>query len=194
VLRSFRGSRKFKQTMIDLFKQLLVSQFEASLCTLAHAVEQCPEELWNAPVARYLFCQVAFHTLFFTDVYLGLSPESLTQQPFHRANAALFGDYEQMQEREPVTLYDRPQIMGYLDFCRSKASEAISMETAESLAAPAQFARRHFSRAELYLYNIRHIQHHAAQLIMRLRLDSDIDVSWIGAGWRDPLPLPSEES
>lgn len=172
--------------MSELLKQLLASQFEASLCTLAHAVERCPEELWNAPVAKYPFCQVAFHTLFFTDVYLGINPESLKQQPFHLANAALFGDYEQMLEREPVAVYDRPQISGYLKFCRSKANEVIAVESAESLAAPAQFPRRNFSRAELHVYNIRHIQHHAAQLILRLRLDSEIDVPWIGMGWRDP--------
>jgi hypothetical protein len=50
--------------------------------------------------------------------------------------------------------------------------------------------RRHLPRAELHVYNIRHIQHHSAQLIMRLRLDCDVDVPWISSGWRDPAPAP----
>ena len=41
------------------------------------------------------------------------------------------------------------------------------------------------SLAELYVFIIRHVQHHAAQLILRLRLDADLDVPWIGAGWRE---------
>jgi hypothetical protein len=175
--------------MIETVKQLIVSQFEASLCTLAHCVAKCPDAVWNAPVAKYPFCQVAFHTLFFADFYLGPDAESLRGQSFHLENPVLFGDYEQLQDREPESLYERPQIVTYLDFCRRKAATTIAAETAESLCAPAKFPRRNFSRAELHIYNMRHIQHHAAQMIMRLRLDTDVDIPWIGAGWKDPAPL-----
>jgi hypothetical protein len=175
--------------MINTFQRLIVSQFEASLCTLGHCIARCPDEIWNAPVAKYPFCQTAYHTLFFTDYYLGPDAESLRQQQFHVANRPLFGDYEQLQEREPESLYDKPQIEAYLEFCRGKAVATIAAETEVELCAPARFARRNFSRAELHVYSIRHIQHHAAQLILRLRLDSDVDIPWIGAGWRDPSPI-----
>jgi hypothetical protein len=177
--------------MIDTVKSLLASQFEASLCTVAHCVAKCPAELWNAPVAKYPFCQVAFHTLFFADYYLGPDPESMRQQPFHLANPNFFADYEQLQDREPVSLYERPAIERYLAFCRTKAVATVNAETEADLTAPAKFARRNCSRAELHVYNIRHIQHHAAQLILRLRLDTDIDIPWIGAGWREPGKLPA---
>jgi hypothetical protein len=36
-----------------------------------------------------------------------------------------------------------------------------------------------FSKLELQLYNIRHIQHHTGQLIERLREQKDISVEWI---------------
>ena len=168
--------------MIETFKRLIVSQFEASFCTLGHCIERCPDDLWDVRVAKYPFCQVAFHTSFFADFYLGSDADALRLQPFHLANAKLFGDYEQLQDREPLSLYERSQVEGYLEFCRSKAAATIAAETEESLNAPAKFNRRNFSRAELHVYNIRHIQHHAAQLILRLRLDSNIDVPWIGAG------------
>lgn len=171
--------------MLALVQQLLTSQFEASLSTLGLSLEHCPDSIWNAPVARYPFCQVAFHTLFFTDVYLGLNPDALRAQPFHQANTALFGDYEQMEDREPVSLYDRAQLRSYLAFCRDKARVTIAVETEVSLAAKADFPRKTFSRAELHVYNIRHIQHHAAQLILRLRLDTAVDIPWVGAGWRE---------
>lgn len=177
--------------MIEIIKSLIVSQFEASLCTLSHCVARCPDDLWNVRVAKYPFCQVAFHTLFFSDYYLGPDAESLRQQPFHLANPNLFGDYEQLEDREPQSLYEKPQIETYMDFCRGKAVATIAAETEEDLRAPAKFARRNFSRAELHVYNMRHIQHHAAQLILRLRLDTDVDIPWIGSGWRDPAPIKS---
>ncbi|MBC7855863.1 MAG: hypothetical protein IAF94_20740 [Pirellulaceae bacterium] len=34
--------------------------------------------------------------------------------------------------------------------------------------------------------HVRHIQHHAAQFILRLRLDTEVEIPWIGAGWRKP--------
>lgn len=69
--------------------------------------------------------------------------------------------------------------------CRQKAAEVIASETADSLSAPAGFERREFSRAELYVYTIRHIQHHSAQLSLRLRIEADRDVPWIGSGWEE---------
>ncbi len=72
--------------MIETVKTLLTSQYEASLCTVAHCVAKCPDALWNARVAKYPLCQTTFHTLFFAEYYLGLDPESLRQQPFHLSN------------------------------------------------------------------------------------------------------------
>ena len=171
--------------MVDTIKQLLTNQLEASLCTLHACVERCPDALWHAQVARYPFCQTAFHTLFFTDVYLGQDPEELQHQPYHLVNQALFADYEQMQDREPVTLYEREQIRSYLQFCRAKAVATIDRETAETLSEACRFPRRNCSRVELHVYNIRHIQHHAAQLILRLRQETNVDIPWMGHGWRN---------
>ncbi len=129
------------------------------------------------------FCQVAFHTLFFTDYYLGREEHGFRDQPFHRDNPKFFRDYEELEDRKQELLYDRPTIRAYLDHCRRKAADAIAGETAETLGAPCGFARRDFSRAELHVVNIRHIQHHAAQLSLRLRLDHQEHIPWFGSRW-----------
>ena len=61
----------------------------------------------------------------------------------------------------------------------------ITEETADTLNARCGFERLPFSRAELHISNIRHIQHHAAQLSLRLRLDSNTDIPWVKTGWLD---------
>ncbi len=172
----------------EAFKQLIASQYEASLCTLWHCLAHCPDSQWNARTARYPFCQVAFHTLFFADYYLSPDPESFRRQQWHREHQDLFGDYEQLLDREPTSLYACDQLELYTQFCRRKAVTVTADETEETLAAEAGFPRKPFSRAELHVYNIRHIQHHAAQLILRLRLDTEVDIPWIRNGWNDPLP------
>jgi len=174
--------------MLDTFKELIANQFEATLCTLDTCIERCPENAWDDKIGQYPFNQVAFHTLFFTDYYLGRDAEALRGQPFHRDNPEFFGDYEQLEYREPVTLYDRASIKKYMRHCRQKASDVIASETADSLSGPAGFPRRDFSRAELYVLTIRHIQHHAAQLSLRLRIDADVEIPWVGSGWRAARP------
>jgi hypothetical protein len=169
--------------MIYTFKELITNQFEAGLCTLNACVDRCPETAWNAAIVNNKFCQVAFHTLFYADYYLGQSEEPFRQQVFHREHAHVFRDYEELEDRVPVLLYDRTWMKIYLEHCRKKALEVVPSETVESLNARAGFARRTSSRAELHVVNIRHIQHHVAQLSLRLRIDCQQDVPWVGSGW-----------
>ena len=174
---------------LDTLKTLLANQYEAALCMLNACIVRCPDKLWNAPVAKWNFCQVAFHTLFFADYYLGEGGErgedSFRKQPFHRDNAEVFRDYEEFQDRDPLLLYHKPSVLRYLQNCRTKVRDVIASSTADVLGAPCGFAPKTFSRAELHVYNIRHIHHHAAQLTLRLRLDTPVNSPWVGSGWRE---------
>ncbi|MBC7785353.1 MAG: DinB family protein [Burkholderiales bacterium] len=183
--------RNYKPTrggiMLDTLKQLLAHQYEASLCALNLAVVRCPEAIWDQHVAKWKFCQAAFHAVVFTDLYLqpGDDVEALKSQPFHVTHKGVFRDYEEFEDRPQVLLYEKPFVLTYLQNVRDKAQETITRESAEVLAGPSGFHWRKCSRAELHVYNIRHIQHHAAQLSLRLRLDAIVDIPWVGHAWKD---------
>ena len=171
--------------MLDVYRKLTQNQFSPALCTLNACIEACPYSAWNAPVGGRIFCQVAFHTLFFADYYLQPNEEGLEQQPFHLQHKAMFRDYEELQDREPESLYDKADVLEYVQFVRGKADRVIGSETETVLSGPSGFERRSFTRAELHPYNMRHIQHHAAQLSLRSRLDFDIDIPWFRTGWTE---------
>jgi hypothetical protein len=164
--------------MIETTKQMLANQIDAALRMLDACIDRCPDSAWDAPVCDLAFCQAVFHALFFADCYLGPDTESTRHQPFHRDHPQFFRDYEELQDKKQELLYDRPTIKKYVEHCRSKAAKVIATETPETFAAPCGFPWLKFSRAELYVYNIRHVQHHAAQLSLRLRLDSTITIPW----------------
>jgi hypothetical protein len=182
------GSGAFKEnpSVLDTLKELIGNQLQAALCTLHSCIDKCPEAAWDAPVANLAFCQVTLHTLFYADFYLGRNEHGFREQPFHRDNPQFFRDYEEMEDRKQVLLYDRVTMKAYLEHCRKKGAAVLAEETVETLSAPCGFTRREFSRVELYVYNIRHIQHHAAQLALRLRLDYQEDTPWFGSGWPAP--------
>ena len=172
-------------TVHELYKSLIDNQYEAALCMLNDCIEKCPDELWHEPVAELKYCQVVFHTLFFTDVYLGTSLDSLRKQPFHQENVADFGDYKELEKRKQRATYEKSFIRSYFNHCRKKAADVVSGETAESLAQPAGFDWLDFSRAEVHVYNIRHLHHHAAQLSLHLRLQTGEGIPWCRSGWHE---------
>ena len=174
--------------MLDTLRELLAHQYEAALSTLNLCIARCPDASWNESVANWRFCQAAFHAVFWTDLYLQPDDDvdALKRQPFHVQHARTFGNYEELEDRPQVLLYGRPFVLSYLGHVRLKAQETIARESADALSGPSGFHWRKCSRAELHVLNIRHIQHHAAQLSLRLRLDAHVEIPWVGHAWKEP--------
>jgi hypothetical protein len=149
---------------------------------LGSCVDECPGSAWLGPVGNWKCCQVAFHTLFFTDLYLGTGVKACTQQPFHDEHRRIFEGYEELEDRPPVLEYEKTFIRAYLLHCLDKIPRALAEEDEASLAAPSPFKWLPMTRAEVYACNIRHIQHHAGQLSLRFKLDHAIDIPWVKVG------------
>jgi hypothetical protein len=170
------------ERMLDHYRQILTGQFEAALCMLHHCIAQCPPEHWDGQLASLTFRQIAYHTLFFVDLYLSPGEDAFELRDLHRRG----GD-----EREPVVSpgLSQSETRSYLTLCREKMLATLAAETLESFAGPSGFPQRTFSRGELHLYNIRHVQHHAGQLSTYLRRVDErfrdrLALPWIGSGWR----------
>jgi hypothetical protein len=168
--------------MIDYVKQILIGQFEASLAMLNQCLEACPPEHWEGQIANGTFRWVAYHTLFFADLYLSPSHEAFKLRELNERG----GD-----ERQPVAGVglDKEDALSYAQICRQKMRDTIAAETPDSLAGSSGFDGYKISRGELHLVNIRHIQHHTGQLSAYLRRVDERSkdreaLRWIGSGWR----------
>jgi len=168
--------------MIDLLRQSLTAQFQAALSMVNQCVTLCPAEHWEGKIATATFRWNAYHTLFFTDYYLTPGGHSAFEL---RDLHARGGD-----EREPVMCpgLSRDDTLAYVSICRQKAIEVLTAETPQSLSSASGFSWLAFSRLELHLYNLRHIQHHTGQLSAYLRrvvptLAQGKGVRWARSGW-----------
>jgi uncharacterized damage-inducible protein DinB len=168
--------------MIDHIKKSLTSQFEASLCMVNQCVAACRPEHWEGKIANDTFRQVAYHTLFFTDLYLSRNEQEFQLRELHSRG----GD-----ERGPTLSagLSKEETLSYIAICRQKMIESLAAETSDSMQDWSGFSWRNISRCELHIYNIRHIQHHAGQLSAYLRrVDSNLNdpkaIPWVGSGWR----------
>jgi hypothetical protein len=153
---------------------ILESQFRAGLRMLRQAIAACPDSLWNDPDNDNRTWRIAYHALFYTHLYL--SPSDAEFVPWE--HAITNGHFL----RAPIgdDLNTREQILAYAMMIDDRLTEAIAavpLDTEES-----GFDWVPFSRMELHIYNIRHLQHHVGQLIERLRANGIGDQHWIGRG------------
>lgn len=159
------------------FTQVVTSQLEAAVAMLAGCANRCPDELWDQPIAKYPFWQVAYHALCFADCYLATSDAAWQPHPtLHPAGRA------ELSEECPSRRFTRDELVRYAELCRLKIGQALTADTTETLAGPSGFPWLPFSRAELHLYNLRHAQHHAGQLTAFLHRH-DINAPWIKTHW-----------
>jgi len=64
----------------------LVRQYRAALSMFREAVESCSDALWFDRRPRNAFWQVAYHTLFYTHLYLQPSADAFRPWEGHQAN------------------------------------------------------------------------------------------------------------
>jgi len=167
--------------MDAFWKTTIWQQFGAAIDMLDNAIRACPDELWGDPSKKpewvkknvVGFWYVAYHTLFFLDCYLS---ESLARfsppAPFN------------LDELDPAGLlpgrpFSKTELLGYLDHCRKKCWTTIEAMTEEKARQRCGFAWLDITGAELLLYNMRHVQHHAAQLNLLLRQGTDSAPRWV---------------
>jgi hypothetical protein len=161
--------------------RVVESQFEAALRMLHRCIQRCPEEHWDGLVAKYPCWMVAYHTLCFVDVYLsrgeaGFRPR--VEEGIHPKGKA------ELEEEYPSRRFSRAEVLAYSEICLAKLRDTMAAETPESLEGPTGFSRLPFSRLELHLYNIRHVQHHAGALSAYLRRAGVDAGGWSKAGWK----------
>lgn len=150
--------------MIDaMWKTVLWRQFGGAIDMLENALDACPDPLWGDRSRRPEFWYVVYHTLFFLDLYLsGPVEEFAPPAPFTLDELDPAGV---MPERP----YSKTELRAYLEYGRRKCRATIETLTGERASEHRVYGWVEGSVAELLLSNLRHVQHHAAQLNLILR-------------------------
>ena len=163
------------------FKNVIWRQFGAAIDMLDNAVNACPDELWRAPLwelpAKYAgfsqYWYLVYHSLFWLDLYLSGAVEGF-QPP-----AAFTLDELDPDGLPPQDPYSKEELQAYLQQCRQKCQATIAALTDEAAQRICRFRWGELSYVELLLYNMRHVQEHAAQLNMLLGQNETSAPGWV---------------
>jgi hypothetical protein len=155
------------------WKTALWQQFGAAIDMLENAIAACPEKVWGDRSRRPEYWYMAYHTLFYLDCYLSDSVEGFAPPtPFTLSE---FDPSGLLPER----VYEKVELLRYLEHGREKCRARIEALTEERARQQCRFGSIQGSVVELLLYNMRHVQHHAAQLNLILRQTIDSAPGWV---------------
>jgi hypothetical protein len=155
---------------------IIWQQFGAAINMLENALRACPDPQWRDPLwddptdaPEYTeFWFIAYHSLFWLDLYLSGSREGFKPPaPF-------------IAGKLPEKPYTKEELQSYLEHCRRKCRATFAELTDEKANQRCEFPwLEEMSFAELQLYNMRHVQEHAAQLSLHLGSEFAAEVDWV---------------
>jgi hypothetical protein len=148
-------------------------QFGAAIDMLENAIVACPDLLWSDRSRQPEFWQLAYHTLFWLDLYLSDSLDGFAPP------APFTLDELDEESKPPERPYARDDVRDYLRHGRRKCRAYLDELTDQKMRARSPFAWTEFTVAELLLYNLRHVQHGAAQLNLMLRQTRTSAPAWV---------------
>lgn len=160
--------------MDTTWRNILWQQFGAAIDMLENAILACPDKVWSSrdSPAPNDFWYVAYHALFYLDLYLSDSVEGFAPPP-------PFTLSELESDVLPERTYTKDELQAYLEHGRRKCRATIKALTDHKVRRRCGFDWLDLSDGELLLYNMRHVQHHAAQLNLLLRQTTDSAPAWV---------------
>lgn len=169
----------------EFLRTVLKSQYHAALAMLRQALDKCPEDLWYSKDQINAFWQTAYHTLYFTHLYLQTNESAFKPWKHHQSAVqhedAIAGLPDPGSNLPLIPEpYTREQVLEYWSFCDAMVDSAV--DAFDPLSPDSGFHWYKVTKLEHQIINIRHIQIGAAQLAARLREKLNIGLEWVGTG------------
>lgn len=168
----------------EALRATLKSQYHAALAMLRQAIDRCPESAWSGSEHVNAVWQIAYHTLFFTHLYL--QPNEAAFRPWERHRSEVqYPDGIAGPPDPDSTLpllpdpYTKAEVLAYWSVCDRMVDDAV--DALDIRSTESGFSWYPVCKLEHQIINIRHIQHGAAQIADRLRSAADVGVDWVGA-------------
>jgi len=174
----------------QVLRSAFKSQFHAALAMLRQAIERCPEDLWSSRDYANPFWRIAYHTLYYTHLHLQPHVSAFRPWEHHQTRIQDLDDIPappeiedlcELPHRPPQTgkPYTKAQVLEYWSVCEQMVE---GVDALNVLDCESGFPWHRMPKAEHQVMAIRHIQHHVAQLGVRLREAAGIGIDWVRAG------------
>lgn len=153
--------------MENTIKDQLWRQFGATIDMFEQSIRAVPDDLWSDPQYWYRIS----HTLYFLDYYLTEDPKN-----YHPPPPFTMNDFQ--DEKKPDRIFPKEELLAYLEYSRQKCRDLISrFDEIHDKRFIDEY--RDYPLFELMIYNLRHVEHHLAQINLLLRQNGREVPGWI---------------
>ena len=156
---------------MENLKPALKGQYHAAMDMLKGALEACPDEIWNGGTPPRQFWRLAYHTLFFTHLYLEVKDDDFTLWELHRDEVV--GD--QKHERLDATPYTRAELLAYWALVDARIDP--QLDKIDLSAPECGIPWYTLPKLDHVILNLRHLSEHAGQLRDRV-MEAGVDQRW----------------
>ncbi len=160
-------------------KEILWNQFGAGIDMLINVISNCADDYF---ATHRRFYYIAFHSTIFLDYYLTIPPTDFSPRLSFTQKELKDRPKEAIDDLIPDKIYSKQEVVEYLKQSREKCKQIIYALTDEKLNLRFKEGDEpndmDYPILEILLYNLRHTQHHTAQLNMLLRQDIDKHMEW----------------
>lgn len=127
---------------------------------------------------------MTYHILVFLDYFATIPPAHFSPKlPFTFADPGNLPE-NAIDDLVPNSFYSKTELLDYLESSREKCRDLIAGLTEEKIKSERfvedfESDAMDYSILEILLYNMRHVQHHAAQLNLLLRQELNDAPKWV---------------
>lgn len=155
---------------MDPVRSALIGQLQAALAALRERITDCPDSLWTEGEFPRQYWRIAYHAVFYADLYAQNRLADFAPWDKHREDAPNL--FENAEEIEP---YTKAEVLSYLDDLISRAETLV--EAADIDRQDSGFDWYDMPKLDHLILNIRHIMEHSGQLGERL-IAAGVDIHW----------------
>lgn len=157
-------------------------QLGASLDMLQVAIETATEEMWDQDSDRPPFWRISYHIVFFIDYYFATFRPGVTDihETYRHPEFLLKYADSYLDDDVEDKVVSKEDILKYLNHSRQNLRGYIENDLESQLWDESGFPWLKMSKAELLLYNMRHIMEHTAILNQILKKHGLPASSWKG--------------
>ncbi len=161
-----------------MLKQVLENQYNKSFNILEETVRNYNDDLWyDKKNYKSPAWQVVYHGLFFANIYLSHTEKGIISWPKGKENYHILGKTPWPPFEEVVIdgSYSKEEMLEFLSFIRSKMPSYLDQMQPEERCWPPWYEE---NQLEFHINNIRHIQHHTAEVIERHDIADGFKYKW----------------
>jgi len=159
---------------MEAIRDALKGQYYGTLAMFRQCIERCPEDVWLSGTFPRTYWRIAYHSLFYTHLYLMQAEKDFVAWDKHIDDATNLWGEDNPQDSAP---YSREELLAYTDQVIAMVDGCVS-----GMDLVTQDSGFHWypktNKLEHQIVNIRHLAGHMGQL-SELLMAHNIDVDWI---------------